>query len=212
MFFNFKGNNFIQNSIEWMFYVFIALFPFVSYNGFLFAGTSSRTVNLVIFVEIIVLIFCFLLFSKKNDFSIIKSPITLAWALLLIVSFVSAFQGVDFLNSFWSKATRMTGLFYLLHLGLFYLFLLMIFNEEKKLRNFLKVFLVSAGIFSIGALLSNDGFGVIFINKPWTGFTFGNSSFAAMYLYAAFLASIYFLVSSEKLKKHWWGFLIPLIF
>lgn len=212
MFFNFKGHNLIQKSIEWVFYVFIALFPFISYNGFLFAGTASRAVNLAVFAEILVLIFCFLLFDKKNDFFIVKSPITLALALLLIVSSVSAFQGVDFLSSFWSKATRMTGLFYFLHLAVFYLFLLMVLSKEKTLRNFLRVFLISAGIFSAGALLSNDGFGFIFADKPWTGFTFGNSSFAAMYLYAAFLASVYFIISSEKLKKHWWRFIIPLIF
>lgn len=207
-----KENSFVYKTFEWMFYFFIAIFPFISYGGFLFYGTTTRSINLVVFVEILILIFSFVLFNKKDELTLTKSPIAVSLLLFLIISFVSSIFGVDFLTSFWSKATRMTGLYYYIHIGIFYLFLFMLFGKEKTLRNFLKVFLISAGIFSIGALLSNDGLGLIFTAKKWTGFTFGNSSFAAMYLYAAFMASIYFIVYSDKLKKHWWRFCIPFVF
>lgn len=106
----------------------------------------------------------------------------------------------------------MTGIFYFIHIGFFYLLLASLFTEEKKMRAFLKVFLISAGVFSLAALLSKDGLSLIYTAKPWTGFTFGNSTFAAMYLYPAFLLSIYFVISQPTKFHRWWKKLLPLIF
>ncbi len=211
MFFKLTGQQWLEKVIDWSLYAFIALFPFVSYNGFLFYGTTSRAVNLFVFIEMLALCLGVALLFRRNDFQIAKSPITLALLLLLATSFISGFFGVDPHTSFWSKATRMTGLFYFLHLGVFYLFLLNLFKNEGKLRNFLNIFVVGAGLFSVGALLSKDGFGLLF--KSWTlpGFTIGNSSFAAMYIYSAFMASVYLVLSNEKLKGKWWKYFIPLI-
>lgn len=195
---------------EWLTYFFIGFFPFISYQGFLFYGTTSRAVNLIVLVEILIVFVCIYLFNKKSELYIAKSPVTIALAFFLLLSFTSGFLGVDFASSFWSKATRMTGLFYILHLGIFYLYLLMLMHKESFISKFLRAFLVGAGFFSVGALLSNDGFGLIFTTEKWTGFTFGNSSFAAMYLYAAFMVSIYFVFSWENKSR--WKYFIPLIF
>lgn len=203
---------FTYRFIEYGLYIFIVLFPFIFYIGHLFYGTTSRSVNMVFVVEILAVVLGFALLSAKNRVSVAKSPITISLFLLLVVLFISGLQGVDWGISFWSRATRMSGIFYFLHIGLFYLFLLMIFKDSGKLRNFLKVFLISTAIFSIGALLSRDGFGLIYATKAWTGFTFGNSSFAAMYVYAAFMASIYYVYTLPASVKRWWHNLIPLIF
>lgn len=198
--------------LEWGLYIFIALFPFILYPGYVFNGTSTRAINLVIFVEIFAVALGALLLQKSSRFSVAKSPITIGLLSLLVVLFATSFFGVDFATSFWSKATRMSGLFYLLHLGIFYLFLMMVFRDEKKQRNFIKVFLFSTAIFSIGALLSKEGWGMLFASKPWAGFTFGNSTFAAMYLFAGFLLSIYYTLSLPQEKKVWWKYLLPVVF
>ena len=210
MFFKLNGGVVFDKFFEWLTYFFIGFFPFISYQGFLFYGTTSRAVNLIVLVEILIVFICIYLFNKKSELYIAKSPVTIALAFFLLVSFISGLLGVDFASSFWSKATRMSGLFYMLHLGIFYLCLLMLMQKESLTRNFLRAFLVGAGVFSIGALLSNDGFGVIFTAEKWTGFTFGNSSFAAMYLYAAFMVAVYFVFSGENKSK--WKYLIPFIF
>lgn len=213
MFFNFKHSEFIKKIMQWAFYVFIAFFPFVFYIDWLFYGTSSKAINLVIFVELLAIGFGILLLRNGKDrLSILKSPITLSLLILLIVSFVSSLSGVDFQMSFWSKTTRMSGLFYYVHIGLFYLFITTLFNEESTLKKLLKVFLFSTGICSIGALLSKDGLNLILTDVTWSGFTFGNSSFAAMYFYAAFLLSVYFVAIHKNLSQKWWLFFIPLIF
>jgi len=198
--FSIETNKFLGNSIRGLFYIFIALFPFINYMGHLYYGTTTRAENLFLLVEILAVIVGFALLNRKNKLSFSWSPIGLSLLLFLIIMFISGINGVNFLDSFWSKATRMTGLFYFLHLGLFYLLFSSFFNNSNHINNFLRVFLISTGIFSIISLFS-------------TSFHFfGNSTFAAMYLYAAFLLSIYYVSTSEYIKNKWWRFFIPIIF
>lgn len=198
--------------IKYALSAFIFLFPFLLYKDYLYNGTSGRSVTLMLLVELLAIILGLALLSKKNILKIAKSPISLALAIYFIVLVVSALQGIDPSISFWSKATRMTGIFYLSHLFFFYLFLMMIFREEKDARFLIKGFLVSTGIFSIGSFLGAEGLGIIFKSKPWDGFSFGNSTFAAMYLFAAFMLSIYYVWSKYGKNKRWWHYFVPLIF
>jgi len=193
-------NNLFYRLAEWIFYVFIAIFPFIVYPGWLFSGTATRSINLIIFIELLLIIFAVLLFKKNITLSILKSPITLALGLFLMVLFITGLNGVDFSTSFWSKVTRMTGLFYFLHLGLFYLFCVSFFKEERVFRNFLNTFLISTGLFSLTSFTS------------WGNSMIGNSTFAAMYIYVAFMLSIYWVISHKDGLKRWWHNLIPLIF
>lgn len=197
---------------EWSFYIFIALFPFLIYQGYLFYGTSTRAINLFILVDIFAVIVGIVLFSSKNRLSFAKSPITISLVLLFICLCISSIFGVDFATSFWSKAARTTGLFYFIHLGLFFFFFWMIFNKENKLRNFLSVFLISSAIFSVAAFLSKEGLELIFNSKAWGGFTFGNSTFAGMYMLASFLLSIYYVSTIPEHKNSWWKKLFPITF
>lgn len=195
-----------------LFYFFVAVFPFLQYRGFIFNGTSSRAMNLIIVVEILAISLGIFLFKKGNKISIPKSPITISLFLLLISLFVSSILGVDFNISFWSKITRMSGLYYFIHLGFFYLFTLMLFKEEVSIRKFIKVFVISSALFSLGSFLSADGMGVIFANREWSGFTLGNSTFAAMYIFAGFILSLYLVLTTEKSESKWWHKLVPLPF
>lgn len=197
---------------EWFFYVFIALFPFLIYQGHLFYGTSTRAMNLFIFIDIFCIILGIVLLSGRNKLSFAKSPITISLMVLFVVLCISSIFGIDLATSFWSKAARTTGLFYFIHLGLFYFFFWMIFNKESKFRRFLSVFLISSGIFSIAAFLSKEGLELIYNSKPWGGFTFGNSTFAGMYMLASFLLSIYFIYSLPEEKRSWWKKLLPIVF
>lgn len=192
-------------------YVFIAVFPFLLYRGFLFNGTSTRAMNLAIIVEVLAVVLGIILFKKDTKLSIPKSPITISLILLFLGMVVASVAGVDFVTSFWSKATRTSGLFYFIHLGLFYGLLVMLFNDLRHRRALLQVFILSAALASLGALLGKDGVGVLFTNREWQGFTFGNSTFAAMYLFAAFVVSIYFAYETPKGARRWWHYFIPVV-
>ena len=196
--FSIKINKVSSNFIKVIFYIFIALFPFINYMGHLYYGTTTRAENLFLVSGVLAVILGFLLLNKKTKISFTWSPISFILFLFIVILFISGINGVNFLDSFWSKATRMTGIFYFLHLGVFYLIFSAIFDEENSLRDFLRVFIISAWILSIGSLL--------FTSLHF----FGNSTFAGMYLYAAFLLSIYYIATSEEVKNKWWRFFIPL--
>ncbi len=210
MFFGKEGSD-LQVFFRWAFYIFTFLFPLIRYEGYLFNGTSTRAVNTVLFIELLALVFGFALFSKRRRLSFAVSPITISLMVLLFVLSVSSLLGVDLATSFWSKATRTTGLFYFFHLGFLYLFFWFAFSEQNALRNFIKVFIISAGFFSLLSLLGQEGVGWFFAEKAWSGLTIGNSTFAGMYLYSAFMLSIYFLYTHAGRSK-WWWYLLPAVF
>lgn len=203
-----KLENFLRSS----YYFFIAVFPFLIYEGYMFNGSSTRSINTILFVEIVAIILGVYLLSLKNKIFFRFSPITTTLAFFLLIITFSSIFGVDFGTSFWSKATRSTGLFYFFHIGLFYIFFSSLFREMKDIRTFLKVFVISAGLLSIVSILGQEGVGWLFKNKGWQGVTIGNSTFAGMYIYAGFMMSIYLLSTMQKQDKAWWKNILPLVF
>jgi len=163
-------------------------------------------------VELLALIVGAALLQKKQTVTILKSPITVVLGLYLAVLAAASLLGIDPLISFWSKATRVTGLFFFIHLALIYLFLTTLFQKREDMRTLLKVLLVSTGLFSLGSFLGPEGLGLTFSWVPWDGFYFGNSTFAAMYLFAAFLLSLYYVITSPTTKHIWWKYVTPLVF
>lgn len=204
------GSKEIQSGIRWVLYVFIAVFPFVLYGGYLFNGTSTRSINTVLVVEAIAVAVGIALLSKERKIAIVRSPVTGVLALLLVVLCIASLTGVDLNASFWSKATRTTGIFYFLHMALLYMFFWMAYEQDRALRIFLKVFSISAGLFAVVSVLGQEGVGWLFASKGWAGLTIGNSTFAGMYLYAAFMVAVY-LVATTTTKK-WWKNLFLLVF
>ncbi len=202
----------IFNFINYTLLGFIALFPIVLFKGYLYNGTSSRAIFLMIVIEILAIVFALTLFKKDKEVKFFKSPIAMALSLYFIVLIITGLQGVDPSISFWSKAARVSGIFFFSHLVMLYYFLSYLFKDNKTQRDFLKVFLVSTGVYSVLSFLGPEGLGFIFKTKLWDGFTFGNSTFAAMYLFAAFLLSIYFIRSKEDGDKKWWYRLLPFVF
>jgi len=210
MFFNGKKGSFYLIN-EWVMYIFIALYPFVLYSGYLYYGTTTRSINLVLISGLMAVVFGVGLLQKKNTVTLIKSPVMFSLIAFFVVIVISGLFGVDFHTTFWSKATRMTGVFYFLHLGMFMFFLSALFKEKEKMIRFLNIFVVSSALFSLGSLLGRDGFNIIFTQKPWDGFTFGNSSFAAMYIYAGFMTSLYLLFRNAKDLRKWWHYVLPVV-
>lgn len=206
-----KENNDLSRFFQGAFLVFIAVFPFILYEGYLFNGTATRFINTVIFVEALSLVFGIFLLRTKQRLSLVLSPVTISLTVLLILMGISAFLGVDPHVSFWSKATRTAGLFYFIHITFWYLFFWFSCTEKKQ-RSFLSVFAISGSIFSFLSFAGREGLGLMFTSDRWSGFTIGNSTFAGMYLYATFLISIYLLVTTKKINRTWWSYILPFSF
>jgi len=200
----------IRTLFEYVFYLFIIIFPFASVTEFLYGPASGRALLTMLLVEILAIILGFVLFKKNLTIKIYKSPIIIALGVYLLAVIVSSFFGVDPGASMWSKAPRISGIFYLIHLAFFLLSLLMIIWNDKTKEKLIKILLISTGIYSVFALMGPEGFKWIYASKEWDGFTFGNSSFAGMYLFATFMLSIYYVLT-RKIRK-WYHYLIPFVF
>lgn len=194
---------------DWIVYVFFISFPFVTTQYFLYSGTSVRSAVLILVSILVSVLFCISALRKNSQISIPKSPIFLALGLYFVSVVVSAFLGLSLDTSFWSVLTRTSGIWYLLHLGLFLYVLWIFMSDRKKHHTLILLTVISSAIFSALAFLGPEGLGWSLNGYKNDGFTFGNSSFAGMYLFGAFLLSLYYLLQSEK--KKWWMFVLPVL-
>ncbi|MES2223701.1 MAG: O-antigen ligase family protein [Patescibacteria group bacterium] len=194
---------------EYVLYVFFILFPFVNYGLYLYSGTTTRAVNMTGMVSILAIIIGCYMFSSKVKLSIPKSPILLSLCIYFVVIFISALFGFNFYTSFWSNVTRMTGIWYLINLGFLIMFISAVCSQELRKRKLILSIVLSTTLYSVLYLFSHEGFGLIFKDYINYAFTFGNSTFAGMYLFGAFILSLYYLLSAEK--KKWWMYILPIL-
>src|SRR3989338_11270594 len=115
--------SYFWKSVEYLFYAFFVVFPFINYSSFLYGGSSTRSLNLVIFAGFLGLALGIWLFKKSASLSLVKSPLFIALALYFLALSFSGILGLDFSTTYWSVATRMTGLWHFLSLGFFMLLL-----------------------------------------------------------------------------------------
>ncbi len=196
-------------SVEYLFYLFFISFPFIHYGSFLYSGTSTRSLNLIIFSAFLGVGLALWLFKKGNSVSLVKSPIFIALGLYLISLAVSGFLGLDPHTTFWSVATRMTGIWYFISLGFFMLMVWTVIHDEKRHHTLILGITISTALYSVLDLFGKDGLGWFFKDSLTEAFTFGNTTFAAMYIFGAFLLSLYYLFQSEN--KKWWMYCMPVV-
>lgn len=197
--------------MEYAVYIFLAIFPFFIFKSFLYQGSSSRFLLLTFVSSVLTVSFGIYLLKKKNTLAFYKSPILVSFGIYFIYLFVSALLGTDFRVSFWSRAERTSGLFYLTHLASFLFLVTALLSYKESRAKILKVILVSSGLYSVFALMGHQGFNILFKSNPFDGFLFGNSSFAAMYLLGAFFLSLYYIFTKEKQERRWFHYLIPVV-
>lgn len=196
--------------VEYVFYAYVILFPFFNFKSFLFGGSSTRAVSLILLAIILGISFSFQIFKKQNILSFPKSPILLSISIYLIFVIISGIAGMNFYTSFWSAVTRMTGIWYLLNLGfVIYMIWNLITKKEEVQNKLILLVVLSSALFSLCSFLSPEGIGILFHGYVNDAFTFGNSTFAGMYIFGAFILSLYYLFQSEV--KKWWMYILPII-
>lgn len=167
-----------------------SLYPFVFPKAIFFEAA----------VELAFLFFVALLVVDKS-FLPKRSGLLLALFIWILSLVLSTIFGVDPSLSFWSKAERMDGLFWYLHLLLFFLMATPVF--EKDYLKFLSVNSV-AGLLTGGYALTSKFWpeAISFGDQTRLGGTFGNPAFLATYFLALFfLNAILFLLYQGPQKK-----------
>ncbi len=193
--------------IGYILYAYFITFPFVIYNGFLYGGSSTRSISLIAVSIIISTLFVLWSSRKGAEVSIPRSYIGLSLVVYFVAIVISGLAGIDPHATFWSAATRTTGIWYLVHLSIAVFLLAGVISERSTHRRMVFAIIVSTALYSLLALFGPEGIGLMFGNFIIDGFTFGNSSFAGMYLFGAFILALYYLFSAET--KRWWMYVLP---
>lgn len=198
------------DSIEWAYHLFFATFPFIIYSGFLYNASSTRSLNLVIFAALLALaVAAWIVGQKGKGLLLPRSPLFLALLLYFGALIVSGIQGANWSITFWSVATRTTGVWYFFSLGLVMFMLAPLFDDAERRLRLIRTVVVSSALYSFCYLLSARGIGVLFPSFTLDGFTFGNSTFAGMYLFGAFLLSVYYVYQAKS--PRWWMYVLPFV-
>ncbi len=195
--------------MNYLIYLFFALFPFINYPLFLYMGTTSRSLNLAILASVLGVWLAVRLFKKNTSLSITINPIFIALVSYLLVAIMAGWLGLNFTNSFWSAITRTAGLWYFLGLGILFWSLRPMVVDSVLRRRLILVIVLSTALYSVLAFFSQEGVGLFGSNSRQEGFTFGNSTFAAMYIFGAWMLSLYYWWQADT--KKWWMYLLPVL-
>jgi O-antigen ligase len=207
---NNSENSFAFSFIRSIVYIFFILFPFINYYHFLYAPTGTRSVNLIILTIISIFFLGLFFWNKRNTLVLKTNWLTVPLFLYIVFIVLSIFTSLNPEISFWSVVTRTSGVWYLLHLTSFILTINLVFNDYRKITGLIKVIVFSTAIYSVLSLFGPEGFGLIFSNmSSYDGFTFGNSTFAGMYIVGAFLLAVYLWYTAENRKI--WMYILPIL-
>jgi putative inorganic carbon (HCO3(-)) transporter len=176
--------------IKWGIYISL-LAPLIVLSGFYLPFIVPKTIFFRIIIEVVFSAYLILiLFSPKYrpKMNFLSGGILIY---ILIYIFSSLF-GMDLSRSFWGTYQRMTGLFTLAHLYMFFLVLSNVFQKEKDWNKlflfFIAVSLISALTFSIYGYYGEQGAGI------------GNSSFWASYLLFGIFLSLYLFLKDKEIS------------
>ncbi len=194
-------------SVTYGFCAFFATFPFINFSGFLYFGTATRAVTLTGFALVLgSALAVWSVAQEKSRVALPRSPILGAVLVYGLALIVSAMQGVNFSTSFWSLSTRMTGLWYFSMLLIFMLGLWNVLQDRARHHVLVLYITIPAALYSVGYLLGTLH---LFGLPSNDGFTFANSSFGGMYLFASFMLALYYVLQAEQ--KKWWMYALPVL-
>jgi O-antigen ligase len=173
------------------------LTPLVVFSKAVYPFIFSKALFFQILIEILAILSLFYCILDKNRKTKAKFTTPLFWALLffILINFVAAIFGENFSKSFWSNFERMDGLFFWLHLFVYFL-ILRSFFKRRDWQKFWWGFLLVALLISVLSLVFPSDTG-----KRLAG-VIGNPIFFGTYIiFAIFIAAwIFFELRSLKIR------------
>ncbi len=179
---------------------FLALLPFVIMRQSLFYGAVNGKFFFSLLAVDLILIGGAYVVAKGRQ-GVVWKHRWLLYALLAVLAtqYVSSYFGVFLERSLWSDILRSTGVIFLTHMVAFAVFA-GAFLKEQDWTLIRRTVIFSAGLFGVLTLVGLDGFGYVreisIFQFKETGLTFGNTTFAGVYLILAFIFGLIELVRS----------------
>ncbi|PIR88381.1 MAG: hypothetical protein COU09_02605 [Candidatus Harrisonbacteria bacterium CG10_big_fil_rev_8_21_14_0_10_44_23] len=192
------------------------LMPFVVSPNLFYSGTNARYFLVISLVYSLGAIFAIKFFTNGDYKTAIRSRwLLVLLALTFIVQVISGIFGIDPAQSFWSDIVRSSGLFFIAHIGIlaFLTSELLKAGDWKIIR---RGFVLSGAMFSFLYIFSDAGAGIwrsAVLAGP--GASFGNDTFAGMYILFSIVFTLFEISHARKLSKSfylWTIALLPQIF
>lgn len=206
----------IGKIIGWIGLIIIFITPYLFYKNYLYSAISTKALTFMLVADILfVILGAYLIFSQKkgNKIALYSSPLFIAVVTLLVVYTITGFTGIDVHTTFWSKATRYTGLFFFIHVALFS-WMMSLFAESKQwFSKIINTIFFSGLVFSLLSNLGTDGLNVLWFNKTAQadGFMIGNSTFAGTFLLMSFFIGLWWAWGIDGIKRSWWQKILPFV-
>lgn len=194
-----RNKNLLIKTIKLLLYLSL-LMPIVVGINYLFPYVFPKAIFFMALVEIAFVLYVLLLVIDKNYLPQLNL-LLVGLEVWLASLTLSTFLAVDPSLAFWSKAERMDGLFWYLHLFLFLVMVIRVFQEE--MMRFLTVVSLTGGVVGVVALISKYfPFLLNLGNQDRLAGSFGNPAFLATYfLVLFFLNLIAYFLSQDAWKK-----------
>jgi len=182
--------------------------PLIVFQKTIYPYFFSKAIFFQLAVEVLaILSLCYILAEGSKEKNKLKTPLSWALFIFIIFSLISAIFGINFNQSFWSNFERMDGLFFFLHLFVYFL-LLRLFFKEKEWKHYWNFFLGTSFVTGVVSLISpGDVVGRI------SG-VFGNPLYLAIFfVFSTFIAVWLFTCEREKIwRKFLYGILATFFF
>lgn len=187
----------------------VLLAPLLMNKFFLYPFVTTKGYFIYIMVDLFLVLY--ILSVKFSQDLIPKSKIFNYFVGLTILKFLLDIFGVDFSNSFWGNYERMMGFYTWLHLLVFLIMLVTVYNKKVQYIWLLRVNLGVSLLVSIYGIAQKFGFysGLALSSDTRIYSTFGNSSYLAGYLLLSLYLAVYlFLIT----KDYRWRFFYTVAF
>jgi len=150
---------------------------------------------------------------EQQFLSVFFIEMFIAIILFIVIYSITAVTGIDPHTTFWSKATRYTGLFFFLHVTLFSWVISLLAESKEWFSKIITAIFFSGLVFSILSNLGTDGLDILWFNKTnqADGFMIGNSTFAGTFLLMSFFIGLWWAWGIDGVKRTWWQKVLPFI-
>ena len=198
-----------ENIVIWIFFLLVSLSllsPLWVFKDLLFPFITSKAFAFRIFIELALPFYVYLLVIKKEYRPQWRNPLIIFMLAFLAISFITSFTGVNVTRSLWGNFERMGGAYYLAHLVLLTLYVVLLAQIGGK---YIKYILYVA--FAVAAFITLNGVsgwlhGPIVVADPSlpsrVSSTLGNPIFLGSFLILPmFLAAFFALQAESKTGK-----------
>lgn len=183
--------------------LFVALLPFVLSRELLYGSIDAKYFFVIGFSILLLLFGAYGLYTGKARFPRLHRPFLYAIGAALAVEYATALTGVHPARSLWSDLFWMSGAFFLTHAALIAV-LLSVSLSRSDWALVRRTVALSAGLFGVLTIIGVEGLGFsgrfLGLDFGLDAITFGNATYAGVYLVLAFIVGAIELSQTSERK------------